>query len=97
MCIFFTLEPFKGAEYNEHREKASGAWQGSLTMCSFRRFHAEPRKTSGVLLLSSKANKRVLDIVFPHGLGIKTKFESQFGLVHHLVYTSAGKIFILKY
>lgn len=23
---FFTLEPFKGAEYNEHREDASGAW-----------------------------------------------------------------------
>lgn len=65
---FFTLEPFKGAEYNEHKENASGSWQASLTMCSLRRFHAKPRKTAAALLLSSKANERALDIVPLHGL-----------------------------
>lgn len=47
-------------------KNASGAWQASLTICSLRRFHAEPRKTAGVLMLSSQANERALDIVFPH-------------------------------
>lgn len=75
ICILFTLEPFKGAEPNEHRGNGSGAWQGSFATHSFR-VHIEPTKTSGVLLLSSEANEKALDIVFPHGLRTEAKFES---------------------
>jgi len=54
-------------------------------MCSLRRFHAQPTKTAGVLLLSSKASEGALDVVFPHGLRLEAKCETQFVLVHHLL------------
>lgn len=53
----------------------SGAWQGSFTTHSFR-VHIEPMKTYGVLLLSSEANEKALDIVFYYGLRTEAKFES---------------------
>ena len=54
ICVFFLPLSHSKEQNTMNTENASGPWQASLTMCSLRRFHVEPRKTAGVAVFKSQ-------------------------------------------